>query len=130
VALALLQSGQDPAASPVWQELTPADQAALGAAGAFRRRPYHLPSAAPLLWQALVSLDSDKREQAQSQLEQVIAANPDSTEKGLAQYYLGVLAARADDWEAARRAWEAAAVAGLRLERLIQEVTRWNEQSG
>ena len=118
LALALLQSGQDPDASPVWQELTPADQSALGAAGVFRRRPYHLPSAAPLLWHALVSLDSDDREQAQSQLEQVIAENPDSTEKSLAQYYLGVLAARADDWESARRAWETAAAAGLRLERL------------
>lgn len=118
LALALLQSGQDPAASPVWQELTPADQSALSAAGAFRRRPYHLPSAAPLLWHALVSLDNDDREQAQSQLERVIAENPDSTEKGLAHYYLGVLAARADDWESARRAWETAAAAGLRLERL------------
>jgi tetratricopeptide (TPR) repeat protein len=118
LALALFQSGQDPATNPVWQELTPTDQSALSATGAFRRHPYHLPSAAPLLWHALVSLDSDDREQAQSQLEQVIAENPDSTEKGLAQYYLGVLAARADDWESAWRAWEAAAAAGLRLERL------------
>ncbi|MCG2783961.1 MAG: tetratricopeptide repeat protein [Anaerolineae bacterium] len=118
LALALLQSGQDPAANPAWKELTPAEQTALGSAGAFRRRPYTLPPEAPLLWRALASLDSDNREQAQAQLEQVAAADVSVTEKGLAHYYLGVLAVRADDLESARRAWEAAAATGLRLERL------------
>ena len=118
LALALLQSGQDPSAAPVWKELTPAEQSALSSAGAFRRRPYHLPSTAPLLWHALSNLDGGNHEQAQAQLEQVIATNASAIEKGLAHYYLGVLAVHADDLETARRAWEAAAAAGLRLERL------------
>ncbi len=118
LALALLQSGQDPAANPIWKELTPAEQTTLGVAGAFRRRPYNLPPEAPLLWRALASLDSDNREQAQEQLGQAIAADTSATEKGLAHYYLGVLAARADDLESAQRAWEAAAAVGLRHERL------------
>jgi tetratricopeptide (TPR) repeat protein len=119
LALALLQSGQDPAANPAWKDLTLVEQIALGAANAFRRRPYTtLPPEAPLLWCALASLDGDNREQVQAQLEQAAAAEATATEKGLAHYYLGVLAARADDLETARRAWEAAAATGLRLERL------------
>jgi tetratricopeptide (TPR) repeat protein len=116
LALALLQSGHDPAVSPAWKELTPTEQTMLGSAGVFRRRPYNLPPTAPLLWQALASLDIDNREQAQAQLEQVVAADASTTEKGLAHYYLGVLAARAEDWESARHAWETAAATGLHLE--------------
>lgn len=118
LALVLFQSGQDPSANPIWKELTPAEQSALVSAGVFRRRPYTLPPEAPLLWHALTSLESDNREQAQAQLEQATATATNPAEKGLAHYYLGVLAARADDLESAQRAWEAAVAAGLRLERL------------
>lgn len=118
LALALLQSGQDPSASPAWKELTPTEQAALASAGVFRRRPYRLLPEAPLLWQALVNLDDEDHHQAQAQLEQVLAVSASTTEKGLAHYYLGVLAARADDLDSARKMWEAAAAAGLRSERL------------
>lgn len=118
LALALLEDGQDPAANPVWKELTPAEQSALGSARIFRRRPYHLPPEAPLLWQALASFGNDDHKQARAQLEQVLATDMSATEKGLAHYYLGVLAARADDLESARQAWEAAVATGLHLNRL------------
>jgi tetratricopeptide (TPR) repeat protein len=118
LTLALLQSGQDPSASPAWKELAPTEQAALSSAGVFRRRPYRLPPEAPLLWQALVSLDVEDYQQAQAQLELALAASSSPTEKGLAQYYLGVLAARADDLDSAQKMWEVAAAAGLRSERL------------
>jgi len=118
LALALLQSGQDPAASPAWHELTPVEQSVLTSAGTFRHRPYTVPSEAPLLWRALATLDGGNNELAQAQLEQVIATDANVTQKGLALYYLGGLSARADDLEAARRAWEAAVAAGLKLDRL------------
>jgi tetratricopeptide (TPR) repeat protein len=118
LALALLQDGQDPAANPVWTELTPAEQSTLRSAHIFRRRPYHLPPEAPLLWQALASLGNDDHERARAQLEEVLAGNAGAAEKGLAHYYLGVLAARAGDLDSARQAWEAAAVTGLHLDRL------------
>lgn len=118
LALALIQGGQSPADHPVWKELTPTEQAILRFAGAFRRRPYNLPPEAPLLWQALANLDSDNRQDAQAQLEQVLATTNNASEKQFAHYYLGVLAARADDLETARRHWEAAVAAGLRDERL------------
>jgi tetratricopeptide (TPR) repeat protein len=118
LALAMFQSGQSPSNSPIWEELAPAQQDILHAAGAFRRRPYILPSDAPLLWQALINLDNDNQQEAQAQLEQVLATTTSTIEKGLAHYYLGVLAARADDLDSARRNWEAATAAGLRDERL------------
>jgi tetratricopeptide (TPR) repeat protein len=118
LALALFQDGQDPAANPVWQELTPAEKSALGSARIFRRRPYHLPPEAPLLWQALASFGNDDHKGARAQLEQALATDMSATEKGMAHFYLGLLAARADDLESARRAWEAAVATGLHLDRL------------
>jgi len=118
LALALLNAGQSLPENPVWQELLPEEQNILRIAGVFRRRPYQLPADAPLLLCALVSLDNDNRLEARGQLEQFLVTATDAGEKGLAHYYLGVLAARANDFESARCAWEAALANGFKHERL------------
>lgn len=118
LALALLQNGQDPAAAPVWNDLTPAEQSMLRSANAFRRRPYHLPPESPHLWRSLAAFDAGDRSQAQAGLDQVLAGNATAAEKGLARFYQGVIAAQAENWDTARHEWEAARMAGLRFPRL------------
>lgn len=128
LALALLQAGQDPSQDAAWKELSPMEQAVLSSAGVFRRRPYRLPPEAPLLWQALVDLDSDNHPQARAQLEQVLADSANSAEKSLAHYYLGVLAARAGDLDSALQAWQAADAAGLRSEALSANLAELHQR--
>ena len=118
LALALLQNGQDPAAAPVWDDLTPAEQSMLRSANTFHRRPYHLPPDSPHLWRSLVALDAGDRSQAQASLDQVLAGNATTAEKSLAHFYQGVIAAQAGNWDTARCEWEAARMAGLRSPRL------------
>ena len=118
LALALLQNGQDPAAAPVWNDLTPAEQSILRSAKAFRRRPYHLPPESPHLWRSLAAFDAGDHSQAQAGLDQVLAGNATVAEKSLAYFYQGVIAAQAENWDTARREWEAARMAGLRSPRL------------
>jgi tetratricopeptide (TPR) repeat protein len=127
LALALLARGEDVSDDPVWDELLAEERAMLGQAHAFRRRPYALSSAAPLLWQALARLDKGLQarrsggvEQARSLLQQALApgqeaASPlsgDRLEQGVAHYYLGVIAAYEGDWQEAGRRWSAAHAAG------------------
>ena len=118
LALALLRLGQDPAAAPSWNDLTAAEQATLRSMSVFQRRPYYLPPEAPLLWRALAALDRRDHAEALAGLEKVLAGDSSLAEKRIAHYYQGVLAARAEDWDAARRAWDAASAAGLHSERL------------
>jgi tetratricopeptide (TPR) repeat protein len=118
LALALLQSGQNPAADPVWDNLPPAEQARLQMASAFRRRPYSLQPEAARLWRALVAFDSGDHAQAKAGLDQALAAQLPDAEKGLALFYRGALAAQNEDLEAASRDWSAAYAAGLRSPRL------------
>ena len=113
MALALLQTGQDATTSPGWKDLSPAQQAMLQSANFFRRRPYNLPAEAPLLWRALAALDGNDSSQARAGLDQALGAHLNPPEKAVAHYYQGVLAARAEDWDTARRAWNSAAAAGL-----------------
>jgi len=118
LALALLQRGEDPAAAPVWSALSATEQAMLSQAGAFRRRPYTLTSDAPLLWRGMAALDAGDREQALTALNSVLESSATPAERGWAHYYRGVLAARDEDWDKARRQWSAARAAGLALPRL------------
>jgi tetratricopeptide (TPR) repeat protein len=67
---------------------------------------------------ALAALDNNDNAQAQAGLEKFLAVDATAAEKNVANYYLGVLAARAEDWDTARRAWDAAFAAGLRSARL------------
>jgi tetratricopeptide (TPR) repeat protein len=118
LALISLQLGEDPAAAQSWSALTANDQAYLCSASAFRRRPYNLLPEAPRLWHALAAFDRQDSAQAQVSLAEVLSGAASATEKGLAHYYQGLLAARGEDWQAARRSLSAAAAAGLRLPRL------------
>lgn len=118
MALILLQNGQDPTTAPVWNDLTAEERNILRSVSAFRRRPYILPPEAPLIWHALAAFERNDHAQAQAGLENVLAGNSTAAEKKMAHYYLGILAARVEDWDAACRAWDAAAAAGLRSSRL------------
>ena len=118
LALALLQSGQDPADDPVWETLTNHERGMLTHARAFRRRPYTLPSSAPTLWHALAALDAGDTATAEAGLHAATDAPASSAEHGLAHYYRGTLAARQGDLETARQEWTAAYAGGLRTPKL------------
>lgn len=114
LALALLQQGTDPSTAPVWSDLTESEQAMLRAANAFRRRPYALDEQAPPLWRALVAVDSGETETARQGLTAFLNTSPASNEAAIAHYYLGVLAAREEDWDTARKEWTSAHAQGYR----------------
>ncbi len=113
LALALLQQGQDPTADAVWATLTPEERARLQDATAFRRRPYTLSAHAPAFWHGLVALDRGEFETARELLQQTLMAPGSPMEAALAHYYLGVLAAHAEDWPLAIEEWRTAAAAGV-----------------
>ncbi len=122
LALALLQEGVDPAEKPVWADLTEPERAMLRSAGAFRRRPYILDKDAPLLWHGLVALDAGETEKARELLQQVLRSPNMPQEMNVARYYLGVLAARAEDWDEARKQWTAAYAQGYHSAYLSQNL--------
>jgi len=94
----------------------------LSHARAFRRRPYALAPDAPPLWRGLAALDGGDREQARVTLEQVLQSPDSRLEESIAYYYLGVLAARDEDWNEAGRKWSAACATGLSPSRLTANV--------
>ena len=112
LALALLQRGDDPSTHTVWSALSDEERTMLRHASAFRRRPYDLPPEAPTLWRGLSALDEGDREGARLAVQQVLGGESSALEKGVAHYYLGVLAAGAERWEEAARYWNAARAAG------------------
>ena len=120
LALALLQAGQDPASDPVWDDLSVEDQVMLQEAVAFSRRPYQLSPQAPQLWHTLAALDAGDLSTAQAGLDELSATT--EAEKGILHYYRGVLAAQTEDWETARSEWLAAYAAGLRSQRLVNNL--------
>ncbi len=122
LALALLQRGEDPAQTPVWDALNDEERLMLGEVDAFRRRPYTLPDDAPLLWRGIAALDADDEERARAAFESVVERAVNPVQCQIAHYYQGVLAARHEDWEGALRAWNAARAAGLAMERLEENL--------
>jgi tetratricopeptide (TPR) repeat protein len=108
MALALLQRGDDPSTHTVWSALSDEERAMLRQASVFRRRPYSLPPEAPVLWRGLSMLDQGDTAGAREALQQVLAQGSSGLEKGVAHYYLGVMAAADERWEDAARAWNAA----------------------
>ncbi len=112
LALTYLQTGEDPASKPLWSHLPAPEQTLVQAADAFRRRPYTVPKSAPRMWQALAALDQGEREIAQTLLNEIVNAPASDEDVGAAHYYLGVLAAQADDELEARRQWGKAALKG------------------
>jgi tetratricopeptide (TPR) repeat protein len=118
LALALLQEGLDPTSKPVWADLTDHEKGMLRAANTFRRRPYALAEDAPLLWRGLVALDERNDAEAQRLLHNALQTPNSPTEAHIARYYLGVLAARVEDWDTARKLWTQAYAEGYRSESL------------
>jgi tetratricopeptide (TPR) repeat protein len=118
LALALSQQGQEPSDDPVWSALSAEEQAMLCQSNAFRRRPYTLSPDAPPLWRGLASLDAGDHERARALLDEALQCPTGPVEEGMAHYYLGVLAAWGEDWDAARQHWNRARSSGLTLPRL------------
>jgi tetratricopeptide (TPR) repeat protein len=118
LALATLQRGGDPVSAPAWPTLSDQEQVMLSQADAFRRRPYTLSPAAPPLWQGLASLDAGDHEQARVLLDEALRRATNPAEEGMGHYYLGVLAAREEEWDAVRHHWNATRASGLTMPRL------------
>ncbi|MFQ5616962.1 MAG: tetratricopeptide repeat protein [Anaerolineales bacterium] len=123
LALALLQQGKDPTTHPAWSNLSPNERTMLQQVNAFRRRPYKPSPDAPLLYRGLAAADAREQERACDVLNQVLEAPGSPTEKGLAHYYLGTLAARDENWDEAKKQWTAAYVSGLRTLHLQSNLT-------
>jgi tetratricopeptide (TPR) repeat protein len=114
LALALQEQGEDPTAHPAWEDVVPEQRAMLREAETLQRRPYTFDDDAPALWRGIAALDRDEYEAAQHRLDQVLDGHPTPTEEGVAHYYAGVLAARAEeDWDTARHHWGQAVAAGF-----------------
>ncbi len=120
LALALFQQEQDPAADPVWADLSAEEQVMLQEAGAFHCRPYQLSPEAPQLWHTLAALDAGDLPTAQAGLNELSAAT--KTERSILHYYRGILSAHREEWESARREWLAAYSSGLRSQRLTDNL--------
>lgn len=116
LALALHRRGEGVADAGVWDELTPAQQEALGLAGAFRRRPFTVPGGAAPLWQGLAACDEGDYEAAGAHLNRALEETPGA--KGIAHTYLGVIAAQAERWQEAAHHWSQALAAGFESPRL------------
>lgn len=118
LCLALRQQEENPITHPAWQDLSAKAQDMLGQADVFRRRPYAPADDAPPLWHGLAALDNNDFETAEKWLATALEEANNSYEEAISHYYLGVLAARQEDWPAAARRWVAAHQAGLNRPRL------------
>ena len=116
LALALSQQGQAITETEVWAALTPAQQQALQIGDLFNRRPYEVPEDAEPLWQGLAAFDEGNYDVARPALTQARAGPPAA--QGIANFYLGAMAAVEEKWADAVVAWEAAGAAGFEPERL------------
>lgn len=122
LALALLQRGEDPAQTSIWSALDDEERAMLDEISAFGRRPYTLSDDAPLLWHGIAALDAGDENRARASLRRALEAAATPAERQIAHYYQGVLAAQHEDWEGAVRAWSAARAAGMRIDRLEENL--------
>jgi tetratricopeptide (TPR) repeat protein len=118
LCLALRQQVENPITHPAWHDLSAKAQEMLGEANAFRRRPYAPSPDAPPLWHGLARLDSNDVDAAHKWLTTALEEANNAYEQAISHYYLGVLAARQEDWPAAARSWVAARQAGLNHARL------------
>ncbi len=116
LALANQQLGHDPSKLPVWSMLNATERAMFEQISAFSRRPYTISSQAPILWQGIAALDQGEDEKAAQLLTQGTETNSQPS-KNLAHYYLGVLSARREDLQGARKHWTIAYAQGYRSPR-------------
>lgn len=122
LAVAQIQQGDAPAETAVWSALSDAERAMLNDVKTFNRRPYTLSDDAPLLWQGIAALDAGDGEEAVNLFDRLQEKPPTSIERQMAHYYQGVMAGQQERWEDAVRAWNAARAAGLRMERLEENL--------
>jgi tetratricopeptide (TPR) repeat protein len=116
LCLALAESGDDPGADPVWELLTPAQRSRLQGDDS-------------VLSGALAQLAAGDFEDAEEPLHRALAAS-----RGIAHYYLGVIARQRGDAEEALARWLSARAAGfdtpaLRKNLLAAYIERANAQA-
>ncbi len=122
LALAMQQQGASLTDTPAWSALSDEEQTMLSDVKTFQRRPYSPSSDAPLLWRGLAALDAGDYKQARSALEAILENPANDAERRMAHYYQGVLAAKEENWDDARRQWNAARSAGLASPRLAENL--------
>lgn len=113
LAVALVQQGRDPLAEMDGSSFSDVERAWLSQASAFSRRPYSVSQDAPLLWQGLAALDAGDDDRARSAFQAARDTPPNPAAMQVAHYYLGVMEARAENWEEASRHWGVARASGL-----------------
>jgi tetratricopeptide (TPR) repeat protein len=133
LALAYQQRGQNVQKLPIWSDLSVDEQAMLATARALQRQA-DLPATDSPLWQGIRAVINGRSPEAIPHLEQ---ANQQPDNEGISHLYLGLIAARDDDWETAVRHWSAARATGFRsstIEANLGELyhrlaeARWQQQ--
>ena len=112
LALALLQQGEDPANHPVWSELSESERVMLR----YGASPDQVAAPAddwPVFWQGVAALRNGRYTEAQHLLQQALEAPDSAYHAALIHYCLGLIAARDEKWDAARRHWRSAHAGGL-----------------
>ncbi len=120
LCVAVLEQGHDPSKDPAWAMLTPSEQARIQSLTVFQRRPFRVPASAPALLRGMAALDEGDLVAARALFTQAAWGGP--PENGAAHYYLGVLAALAEDWETARQEWGQAIASGWKSTALEQNL--------
>jgi tetratricopeptide (TPR) repeat protein len=110
LALAYQQRGQNVQRLPLWSELSSDEQAMLVTAQALQQRA-DLPATDSPLWQGVGAAVNGSLSEAIPYLKQA-SQQPDN--EGVSHFYLGLIAARDEDWETAVRHWSAARARGFR----------------
>ncbi len=121
LAQLLIDQKKSATKDPVWNELSPEEQRQLVAAEALVRNKAASTLQglveAPLhpLWHGLLAIALNDKETAQQNLQSLVDASSElhPLARGVACYYLGVLAAEAGQTEAALAHWQAARSGGL-----------------
>jgi tetratricopeptide (TPR) repeat protein len=115
LALALLQQGENPANHPVWAALNQAEQTILR----FGQSPQQVAAdeRSPF-WQGILALQNGRYTQADELLRQTLDKPESLLQQAAAHYALGLIAAQAEDWSAARHHWQTAYKSGFHADQL------------
>ena len=120
LAVALAQQGVDVETEEIAQlPLSDDEYLLLKNAPAFNRRPYSISSDAPPVLQGMAALDVGDEERAREALLAARDAPTFPIARQVAHYYLGVLAARDENWEEASHHWSVARASGLATSHLM-----------
>ena len=115
LALALLQQREEPANHPVWAALSEAEQTMLR----FGQSPQQVAAdeGSPF-WRGILALQNGRYSQAGDLLRQTLGKPESLLQQAAAHYALGLIAAQAEDWSAARRHWQTAHNSGFNADQL------------